>query len=230
MSPMSALQAVLYVISELLLYPVMACLVVIFAYTLYAVGGFLAEWAARRRSRFQLDPFLEKFLPWAESHGREGASCCGPAFPTSQHAGPASGPMPRPLSRLLEAVTPRLAREGAEPDAEIALCLRAEEERIGREVDRLRVIVKVGPSLGLLGTLIPMGTALAALAAGNLEGMANNLIIAFTTTVVGLAAGTVAYVITSAKARWAAEEMNRLEYVAERLSKAMSREPVEDRS
>ena len=223
MSPMSSLQAVLYVISELLLYPVMACLVAIFAYTLYAVGGFLADWAARRRSRFQLDPFLEKFLPWAESHGREGASCCGPTFPTD-------GPMPRPLARFLEAVTPRLSREGAEPDAEIALCLRAEEERIGREVDRLRVIVKVGPSLGLLGTLIPMGTALAALAAGNLEGMANNLIIAFTTTVVGLAAGTVAYVITSAKARWAAEEMNRLEYVAERLSKAMSREPVEDRS
>lgn len=222
MTPMSVLQAILYVISELLLLPVMVCLVLVFAYTLYAVGGFLAEWTARRRSRFQLDPFLERFLPWAESHAREGAACCAPTFPTD-------GAMPRPLERFLSAVSGRVAREGCEPDVEIALCLRAEEARVGREVDRLRMVVRIGPSLGLLGTLIPMGTALAALAGGNLEGMANNLIIAFTTTVVGLAAGTVAYVIASAKARWAAEDLDRLAYVAERLSKALSREAVEGR-
>ncbi len=226
MSVMSALQAVLYVISTLLLYPVMACLVAIFAYTLYAAGGFLAEWAGRRRSTFHLDTFLEKLIDFVETHfpaSRDAAPCCAPALPAGEN-------VPRPLHRFLAEVLARLGREDAEPDPEIAFCLRAEEERIGKAVDRLRMIVKIGPSLGLLGTLIPMGTALASLAQGNLEGMANNLIIAFTTTVVGLAAGTVAYVMTSARARWAAEELNRLQYVAERLSAALAKDRAEVRA
>ena len=53
-----------------------------------------------------------------------------------------------------------------------------------------RLLVKVGPSLGLLGTLIPMGTALASLATGNLDAMAGQMVVAFTTTIIGLACGT----------------------------------------
>ena len=52
------------------------------------------------------------------------------------------------------------------------------------------MLVKVGPSLGLLGTLIPMGSSLASLATGNLEAMAGQMIVAFTTTIIGLATGT----------------------------------------
>lgn len=218
MNLLGSLQAVLYVISSLLLYPVMAYLVVVFAYVLYAGGGFLADWGGRRRSTFQLDPFLDRLAEWLETQRfqGDGAPCCAPSIPTE-------GAMPAFLARFFSAAVPRLLRDGAEADAEIAFCLREEEERVRREIDRLRVVVKVGPSLGLLGTLIPMGTALAALAQGNLEGMANNLIIAFTTTVVGLASGTLAFVMSAVKARWTAQDLNRLTYAAERLSAAASR-------
>ena len=54
-------------------------------------------------------------------------------------------------------------------------------------------------SLGLLGTLIPMGTSLASLALGNLEAMAGQMVVAFTTTIIGLATGTLAYVVAVAR-------------------------------
>ncbi|MBI3269800.1 MAG: MotA/TolQ/ExbB proton channel family protein [Planctomycetes bacterium] len=207
MNVLHALSGILYVISSLLLYPVMLFLVLVFGYTLYAFGQFLAEASARRRMTLQPEAFLPGFL---------GGVTAGRPAP------PADARLPPGLRRFLASTSERMRPADSHAGTEIAYCLRSEEERLGREVDRLRIVVKVGPSLGLLGTLIPMGTALAALAGGNLEGMANNMIIAFTTTVVGLAAGTLAYVMTAAKARWTAEELTLLAYVADRLEHAVT--------
>jgi biopolymer transport protein ExbB/TolQ len=54
----------------------------------------------------------------------------------------------------------------------------------------------------LLGTLIPMGTGLASLGQGDLTKLSSDLVIAFTTTVVGLAAGTVAFCFYTVRRRW----------------------------
>ena len=80
------------------------------------------------------------------------------------------------------------------------------------------MLVKVGPSLGLLGTLIPMGSSLAAMAAGNLEAMAGQMVVAFTTTIVGLACGTVAYVIQTVRQGWVNESIREQRYVAEKIA------------
>lgn len=53
------------------------------------------------------------------------------------------------------------------------------------ELERAGFMVKIGPMLGLMGTLIPMGPALAGLASGNVASMAYNMQIAFATTVAG---------------------------------------------
>jgi biopolymer transport protein ExbB/TolQ len=81
-----------------------------------------------------------------------------------------------------------------------------------------RALVKVGPSLGLLGTLIPMGTALASLASGNLEAMAGQMVVAFTTTIIGLAIGTLAYVVTVVRQGWLNEAVREQRYLAERIA------------
>lgn len=39
------------------------------------------------------------------------------------------------------------------------------------KLDKLRLLIRVGPSLGLMGTIIHMGSALAALSQGNVEEM-----------------------------------------------------------
>ena len=104
-------------------------------------------------------------------------------------------------------------------DVEVERLLRRFEEEISSLLDRLRVLVRVGPSLGLMGTLIPMGTGLAALSKGQMEKLISSMIVAFTTTVVGLAIAVVAYVLATLKQRWVSEDMLTMEYMAERAFK-----------
>jgi biopolymer transport protein ExbB/TolQ len=75
------------------------------------------------------------------------------------------------------------------------------EAELGRDVDRVRVLVRIGPCLGLAATLIPLGPGLAALGQGDLEQLSSQLVVAFSATAVGLAIGGVGYVLSLARAR-----------------------------
>jgi biopolymer transport protein ExbB/TolQ len=102
---------------------------------------------------------------------------------------------------------------------EIERLLQAEEVGIMKKLEKPRMLIRVGPILGLMGTLIPLGPALLGLSTGNIEQLANNLVIAFTSTVVGLLIGAVAMVIVTVRQRWYTEDMNDMEYVAEKSLK-----------
>ena len=54
-----------------------------------------------------------------------------------------------------------------------------------RRLARTRLLVRAGPALGLMGTLIPLSPALTGLANGNTAALSQNLRIAFSVTVVG---------------------------------------------
>lgn len=82
-----------------------------------------------------------------------------------------------------------------------------------------RLLSKVGPVLGLIGTLISMAPALMGLSTGDIEGMAYNMQIVFATTVVGLVISLVGIVTLQYKQRWYAEELNKLELLATKLLK-----------
>lgn len=86
-----------------------------------------------------------------------------------------------------------------------------------KELAKSKLLVKIGPMLGLLGTLIPMGPALVGLATGDVASMANNMQVAFATTVVGIIIGAVGFITLQVKQRWVADDMNILEYVVESL-------------
>ena len=79
-------------------------------------------------------------------------------------------------------------------------------------------MVKIGPMLGLMGTLIPMGPALVGLATGDIGSMAYNMQVAFATTVVGIVIGAIGFITLQVKQRWVADDMNILEYVVESLN------------
>ena len=85
-----------------------------------------------------------------------------------------------------------------------------------RELERTRFLAKTAPMLGLMGTLIPMGPALAGLASGNIGNMAYNMQIAFATTVVGCVIAGIALLVNSVKKHWYAEEIGDLVYVLDR--------------
>lgn len=81
------------------------------------------------------------------------------------------------------------------------------------------MLVRLTPALGLLGTLIPMGTALAGVGNGEFNLVSSELVVAFTTTVVGLAVGSTAFLIHSVKRRWITSDIRQIEYITEVMTR-----------
>ncbi|QDV23206.1 MotA/TolQ/ExbB proton channel family protein [Aureliella helgolandensis] len=96
----------------------------------------------------------------------------------------------------------------------------AERAELGwrRQLESLRGLVKLGPGLGLMGTLIPLGPALVGLAVGDIQTMSNNLVIAFSTTVLGLFVGLVAGYLVSVKKHWFQVDSALLNLCVDRIS------------
>ncbi len=84
-----------------------------------------------------------------------------------------------------------------------------------KDLAKSKSISKLGPMLGLMGTLIPMGPALVGLASGDISSMAQNMQVAFSTTVVGLFAGALGYVLQLTKQRWYTSDLSNLEFAYE---------------
>ena len=81
------------------------------------------------------------------------------------------------------------------PDAEARIAKRLAEYdyRSLRRLERTRILVRMGPALGLMGTLIPLSPALAGLADGDVATLTDNLRVAFSVTVAGLLIGAFAF-------------------------------------
>ncbi|MGH9162207.1 MAG: MotA/TolQ/ExbB proton channel family protein, partial [Vicinamibacteraceae bacterium] len=112
---------------------------------------------------------------------------------------------------------------GCEPlDLRLEAVLHAVERRRWRAVNRVRLAVRVGPSLGLMGTLIPMASALQGLAEGNLPALVSNMVTAFAATVIGLSVSVVAYLVSAVRENWLRADIEALTFHAERLARASS--------
>jgi biopolymer transport protein ExbB/TolQ len=99
-------------------------------------------------------------------------------------------------------------------------CLEDMEIAVGKRLARLSIQIRVGPMLGLVGTLLPLGPALTGLASGDVQALAGNLIIAFTTTVFGILVGAFAYAVSLIRRGWYEQDLSDLEYVVKVLCSA----------
>ena len=93
--------------------------------------------------------------------------------------------------------------------------ISSEETRLIKKTNKTDILVRLGPILGLLGTLIPLGPGLAALGTGDITTLAQSLTIAFDTTVTGLAVGGIAYLISKFKKQWYESDLIDVETLAE---------------
>ena len=91
-----------------------------------------------------------------------------------------------------------------------------------RKLERSRMLVRFGPALGLMGTLIPLSPALDGLAKGDVAALSENLRVAFSVTVLGLLIGAVAFAISLVRDRLYAQDLSDLEYVASVLETGQS--------
>ena len=103
--------------------------------------------------------------------------------------------------------------------------LLADEERhYSRITDRTDLVARLAPMFGLMGTLIPLGPGMIALGQGDTQMLADSLLIAFDTTVTGLAAAGVAFFISRLRKRWYEEYLGSLEALMESLLEVFDRE------
>ncbi len=101
--------------------------------------------------------------------------------------------------------------------------ISSEETRLIKKTNKTDILVKVGPILGLLGTLIPLGPGLAALGSGDILTLAQSLTIAFDTTVTGLSIGALSYLISKFKKQWYETDLINVETVAEAELEAINK-------
>ncbi|MDR0938345.1 MAG: MotA/TolQ/ExbB proton channel family protein [Mediterranea sp.] len=92
------------------------------------------------------------------------------------------------------------------------------ENEADKDLSLSKLLAKMGPVLGLIGTLIAMSPALVGLSSGDISGMAYNMQVVFATTVVGLVISSVGLITLQFKQRWYAKDIYNLEYVARLLS------------
>lgn len=99
-----------------------------------------------------------------------------------------------------------IARNMELPDGELFSLAKAELARIDaphqRSVKRTELITKIGPMMGLICTLIPLGPGIVALGQGAVDQLSQSLLVAFDGTVAGLISAVVAMCITNVRKRW----------------------------
>lgn len=186
------LKAFIYLISSSLLYPVLFGLVILTFLILVYAGSFFAEWLERLR--------LEK--------------CPPQDLPTVLKSDTSSTMVSHRVNQYTKALHQTIRGEGGS-EAAVENLLQETTLKLWKSMDRLRILVRAAPSLGLIGTLIPMGTGLAALGQGDMTKLSTDLVIAFTTTVTGLAIGTAAFFFYTVRRRWIEEDIKNMELATE---------------
>jgi len=196
---MQVLNNTLYTIATALLAPVIVSLLLLLAWTLIILGGFLKELLERRRLRKRLDECIDL--------ARAGAEDRVLLWDTLSRI--PSG-LPRRFTRFVEQ---RFSDERLMSQALAQL-----ESDVADSVARHSFITRISPILGLMGTLIPLGPALSGLANGNLQVLSGNLVVAFTATVVGLLISALAYGMGLARRAWYSRDLNDLEFISNQIA------------
>ena len=198
---MNVISNILYWISTGLLVPVIVLLIFFFVRALLMVGAYFGQWSRARKGSARLAAVVQEL-----DKGDKGAALA--ALPAK-----ALTPAEAYARRIFEA-------EGNE--AKLNLLLNDFELESEREVATSKTLTKMGPILGLMGTLIPMGPALVGLAQGDIASMAYNMQVAFATTVVGLTVSAIGFLTQQSLERRARADLSRLEYIADTLCNTAS--------
>jgi biopolymer transport protein ExbB/TolQ len=197
-----SVEQILFDVSEALRVPVLILALVALAIVIVEAGALIAELRRRRgRSIWQLENAV------AECQGRLAAGMRDEAL---------AALLPLARNRTMEDALGGVLEQVGRPDAETRIAKRLAEYdyRSLRRLERTRILVRMGPALGLMGTLIPLSPALAGLAGGDVAALTENLRVAFSVTVAGLLIGAIAFAISLIRDRLYAQDYSDVEYVA----------------
>jgi biopolymer transport protein ExbB/TolQ len=202
-----SLGKLLLLLSHWLLIPDLLLLLGFTLFCLANLGGLAGEAMTRRRLRPRLAAFVRQV------RRREAARI-------DPEEVPAEFGLPRLAFEELRAgsSTSTRARDKVVDD----LQLRAE-----RVLGRLHMGIRIGPMLGLIGTLIPLGPALQAMGEGHTRQLADGLIIAFSTPVMGMVVGGLCFFMHALRQRWYTQDLNDIEFLFAHLPAEVQQTPME---
>ena len=189
---MDNISQILFLVSDSLLIPDIIVLLVLFVRALFLVGSFYNQYITKYKNERQLRPILNQLTP----ERMEELQAVLPEKDNSLYI------------KYLRAILARPA-----DDTYADYMITNFENDAEKDVVTSKLLAKVGPVLGLIGTLIAMSPALTGLSQGDISKMASNMQVVFATTVVGLVVSLVGLVTLQFKQRWYAKEVNQLDYI-----------------
>ena len=179
---------ILHVISQALLVPVIALLLISIAYALFCIGSVFSEWISERRHfKVAMPKFLSALMEASQDEVPKVIE--------------ESGLLKRQKSAMLTVYEYRTLPG----DALIALIKRLvseEESRYDRIRSRNNIMARIAPMIGLMGTLIPLGPGIEALGRADTAALSSSLLVAFDTTVAGLVVAAVCLAVGKIRGNW----------------------------
>ncbi len=209
---MNDLQQLIYDISQALLWPVLIAAVACLLWVLVELGYFVYELWLRFRFR-DLDALEGRTLR-ARRAFEDGK-------PRTAYRYLQENRYSVVVSRFLFDLIRNYQTERLE--AKPLKLLQESELATLKHLERTRILVRVGPMLGLMGTLIPLSPALLGLAEGDTIRLTASLTTAFSVTVIGLLTGGLAYMISVVRDRMYTQDISDMEYLLELLEGASGR-------
>ena len=199
---MNTISDIMFWISTGLLVPVVVLLIALFFRALLLVGSFFGQYMAIRKTDKLIREQMEELTP-------DNADGLADRLPAK--------------SNSLAVVYMRRILEAQHNGAQVQRLLANFEIAADKDLATSKTLTKLGPILGLMGTLIPMGPALVGLSTGDIASMAYNMQVAFATTVIGLFAGAIGFLTQQVKQRWYLQDMTNLDFLAELLNEKRNR-------
>lgn len=188
----------LNMISQSLQIPVIICLIIFAVFAVITLGGLVSEYTSRKKISTDTLEKIIYAISNANSYEEIKNIIKNARIYESQKV---------ILIKVLRANT--LSDEARHTLAK--KLVEAEENKFAKKIERTDIVTRIGPTLGLMGTLIPMGPGLAALGGGDVNTLASAIIVAFDTTVVGVGSGAVAYFVSKIRRRWYEEYLSDLD-------------------
>ena len=187
----------LYWISTGLLVPVILLLIYFFIRSLFLLGGFFGQMMQQRKSAVVIKQAIADL--------------------SSDNIMQLADKLPKSKASMVSHYM-RQVIESKDSQAKIDYLESQFEIEAEKDMELSKTLIKMGPMLGLMGTLIPMGPALVGLSSGDMATMAYNMQIAFATTVVGLFSAAIGFVTKQVKQGWFNQDTNNLQYLCDLIS------------
>ena len=194
---MNTISDIMFWISTGLLVPVIVLLILLFFRSLLLVGSFFGQYVSIRKTDKLIREQMETLHVNNVDHFAE--------------------KLPEKSNSLVVMFMKRILAE-QQNKAQVQPLLANFEIAADKDLAISKTLTKLGPILGLMGTLIPMGPALVGLSTGDIASMAYNMQVAFATTVIGLVAGAIGFLTQQVKQRWYLQDMTNLECLVEVLN------------